>query len=187
MRQIEQYFPQILLKHRYCHPIKRGMNITDVSNNSTVSGAMDGVSGASSYGWSSSTDLSQARTDIQQNSQNFKSLRDALQSGDLASAQSAYSTLQKQIQSASQSVGQNLFDSKSSIGKDFQALGTSLQTGNLSGAQKDFNTFRQDLRTARHQKAATSDSTGAASSAGSNSATPSSPASTSTNILDVLA
>jgi soluble cytochrome b562 len=164
------------------------MNITDVSNNSTVSGAMDGVSGASSYAWSSSTDLSQARTDIQQNSQNFKSLRDALQSGDLASAQSAYSTLQQQIQSASQTVGQNLFDSKSSVGKDFQAIGTSLQAGNLGEAQKDFNTFRQDIRTARHQKAAASDPTTAATgSTDSISTTPSSPSRSGTNILDALA
>jgi hypothetical protein len=164
------------------------MNITDVSNNSNVSGAMDGVSGASSYAWSSSSDLSQARTDIQQNSQNFKSLRDSLQSGDLSSAQSAYSTLQQQIQTASQSVGQNLFDSKSSIGKDFQAIGASLQAGNLGQAQSDFNTFRQDIRTAHRQKpAVATNSASAASSTTPNSATTSSPSSTSANILDALA
>ena len=179
------------------------MNITDVSSNSATSGTMDGVSGASSYTSASDTDLSQARSLIQQDSQNFKSLRNALQSGDLASAQNAYSTLQQQIQTASQSTGKNLFDANSSIGKDFKAIGTALQSGNLAEAQKAFTSFRQDIRTARHHRHGTSatsatdnttdtadatsttDSSNTSSPVNSTSATTSS--STSTSLLNALA
>ena len=132
------------------------MNAYGIANSSGLTpgmNQMNGMSGASSYvpepAASGVSLLSQLRADLKQNSQDFKALKYALNSSDLASATQAFTTLQQDIQKASQSAGgQSLFDSNSAIGRDFQAVGDALKSGDLSAAKQAFATFRQDIRSA---------------------------------------
>jgi hypothetical protein len=141
------------------------MNVTNLSS---AAGAfmggepMHAVSGASSFvpAASATTDsaLTQMRSNLKHNSQDFKALKSALNASDLAGATQAFATLQQDIQKASSSAGgKSPFDPNSSIGKDFQALGNALQSGDISAAKQAFATFKQDIksagRTARVQNA----------------------------------
>ncbi|MGA3115010.1 MAG: hypothetical protein ABSF90_11340 [Syntrophobacteraceae bacterium] len=86
------------------------------------------VSAVSSTDGSYQTNLQTAFTQVQND---FNQLGQALQSGDLAGAQSAFATLQQDIQNASQSQsGQQQ--------SNWSALANALQSGDLAGAQKAF-------------------------------------------------
>jgi hypothetical protein len=132
------------------------MDMTNISSASSVytgGNQMNAVSGASSYvpTASSTTDpvISQMRSDIKQNSQDFQELKSALHSNDLAHATQAFTTLQQDVQAASQAAGgKSPFDPNSSIGKDFQALGDALKSGNISAVKQAFATFKQDIKSA---------------------------------------
>lgn len=126
------------------------MNITSLSSGWSAAGGGDAMSGASAYVSAADAGAVLARHSVQQQSQNFKSLSSAIQTGDLAGARSAYATLQQQIQTASQSAGGvSLFDANRSIGRHFQAVGTALQTGDLGGAQSALAAFKQGISAAR--------------------------------------
>jgi hypothetical protein len=71
-------------------------------------------------------------------------LQQALQSGDLAGAQSAYNALA----SLQSSTGSGPFPNNKVLSGDFNALGDALQAGNLSAAQQIGAKLRQDIRTA---------------------------------------
>jgi hypothetical protein len=79
-------------------------------------------------------------------SQNFQQLAQALQSGDLSSAQAAYTTL-------TQNLPNKTADGASSQNTPFQqglaALGTALQSGNLSGAQQALQTLQSQMKGAQ--------------------------------------
>jgi DNA-binding FadR family transcriptional regulator len=84
--------------------------------------------------------------------QDFKQLASALQSGDLAGAQKAYSALQ-QLQQSSQSGGQSSSQQQANSGNnpiqnDFAALGKALSSGDLTGAQTAFSQLQSDLKAA---------------------------------------
>jgi len=84
--------------------------------------------------------------------QDFKQLASALQSGDLAGAQKAYSALQ-QLQQSSQSGGQSSSQQQANSGNspiqnDFAALGKALSSGDLSGAQTAFSQLQTDMQAA---------------------------------------
>ncbi|HWC95088.1 MAG TPA: hypothetical protein VG456_00025 [Candidatus Sulfopaludibacter sp.] len=68
----------------------------------------------------------------------------SLQSGDLSSAQQAYTAIQKLLPGLSQ----DTTSSSNPIAQDFQALGKALQSGDLSSAQSDFSQLQTDLSTA---------------------------------------
>lgn len=107
------------------------------------------VAGISSSSLSQPTALQpfyvQRRLDIQQ-------LAQALQSGDLAGAQAAYTTLSALRRSlpAQNASGQSgtsagpFLDKK--VAQDFNAIGKALQSGDLEGAQQAFATFLQDTQ-----------------------------------------
>ena len=144
------------------------MNIANVSGDWGMAGGVDGMSGASGYTQAADSGVSTMRNAIQQQSQNFQDLRTSLQTDNLSGAQGAFTTLQQQIQTASQSIGgKSLFDTSSPIGSDFQAIGSSLSTGDINGAQAAFASFVQDLRGAKHQSADASSASSASTSAGS--------------------
>lgn len=86
------------------------------------------------------------QTNAPQNSigQQFMQLQQALQSGDLSAAQSAYSAIQNSIQSSSN--GQGPLSGTSQLSSDFQAIGSALQSGDVSSAQSAFATFQQDMQ-----------------------------------------
>jgi hypothetical protein len=142
------------------------MTIDDLSSTAGVSwssGQVDSVSGASTYVPTSSLNTSatdsaiaQMRSDLQQNSHDFSSLKGALNSNNLAGATQAFAALQQDIQNASSSAGgKSPFAPNSPIGKNFQAIGSALQSGDLSGAKQAFASFKTDIkiagRTARAQ------------------------------------
>jgi hypothetical protein len=85
------------------------------------------------------------QTQYQQRVADFQQLAQALQSGDLAGAQQAFSAL-----AALTETGSRRGSSQSSqLAQDFNAIGQALQSGDLTGAQQAFATFQQDLQTAR--------------------------------------
>jgi hypothetical protein len=93
----------------------------------------------------SSSGLShQVQTQYQQRAADFQQLYQALQSGDLAGAQQAFSALAALTQAGSGGgVSQN-----PQLAQDFNAIGQALQSGDLAGAQQAFATFQQDLQAA---------------------------------------
>jgi hypothetical protein len=86
--------------------------------------------------------------------QDFESLAGALQSGNLASAQTAFSSLEQDLPGISQllqpgsSTG-SAADQSSPIPKALQSLQTALKSGDLSGAQQAFANLQQGLQSAR--------------------------------------
>jgi hypothetical protein len=84
---------------------------------------------------------------FRQQMQDFKGLSNALQTGDLSSAQSAFTTLQNDLQS-SQTNGKSspLLDPNTQVGKDFKAVQDALKSGDVKGAQDAFATLKQDFR-----------------------------------------
>jgi hypothetical protein len=108
--------------------------------------------------------------------QSFGQLAQALQSGDLASAQAAYTTI-TQNQPATGTNGTS--NSSNPFQQGLAFIGTALQSGNLAGAQQALQTLQGQMKGAHHhhhhgagqsqQTAAspansTTDSTGSASS-----------------------
>jgi hypothetical protein len=94
----------------------------------------------------------------QQRRQDFKSLTDSLQSGDLSSVQSAFASLLQSFPNSSSSVSSqtqsaatlpaaNSGNSTSSITKDLSMLGQAIQSGDLSSAQNNFSKLIQDMQT----------------------------------------
>jgi hypothetical protein len=88
---------------------------------------------------SSSLYTSQTQSPFQQWRQQFQALGNALQSGNLSQAQSAFAQLMQNGPTA-QSGQQN-----STLTNDLNALSTALQSGNVSDAQKAFATLQQDM------------------------------------------
>jgi outer membrane protein assembly factor BamD (BamD/ComL family) len=107
----------------------------------------------------------------------FKALQSALQSGDLSSAQQAFTALQKDNPNFAQAMsGSNSSSQTNPVSTAFQSLQSALQSGNLSGAQSAFTSLTQALQSTHkghhhhhHHSAGTQ-----ASSASASSTTPSS-------------
>jgi hypothetical protein len=93
--------------------------------------------------------MSGEQTGFKQRAQDFKSLATALQSNDLSSAQQAFASLQKDMQSASGANGQSQSKSANPVSQDFQNLQNALQSGDLSGAQQAFAALKQNFHSAR--------------------------------------
>ena len=111
-------------------------------------------------GISSVTDFSQTnsvQTKFKQMKDDFQQLGQALQSGDLSGAQSAFASLlplfpnssssaNSQTQSAAASSASSSGNGTSSITSDLSALGQALQSNDLTGAQYDFLKLMQDIQ-----------------------------------------
>lgn len=85
---------------------------------------------------------------FQQRRNDFQELSQALQSGDLANAQTAFTDLSNLNQNSP--LAQRFANSQA--GKDFAAIGQALQSGDLDGAQQAFATFQQDVKAAFQQR-----------------------------------
>ncbi|MCG6537950.1 MAG: hypothetical protein L7F78_25365 [Syntrophales bacterium LBB04] len=106
-------------------------------------------------GISSTTDLSQtnsAQTKFEQVKNDFLQLGQALQSGDLITAQQAFAALQQlipnlsagsQAQNGQQDSSQNPFLS------DINAIGKALQSGDLTSAKAAFAKLQEDIQSAQ--------------------------------------
>lgn len=77
--------------------------------------------------------------------QQFMQLQKALQSGDLSSAQSAYSGIEDSLQNGAQS-SKSPVNGNNQATTDFQTLGKALQNGDISSAQSALILFQQDLQ-----------------------------------------
>jgi hypothetical protein len=98
------------------------------------------------------TDLSQQQRQnpLQQMRQDFSQLASALQSGDLSTAQSAYSNLQQLLQAQqSGSASSTGSTPANTIQNDFAALGQALQSGDIGQAQTAFSQMQKDFQAAR--------------------------------------
>jgi hypothetical protein len=80
----------------------------------------------------------------QSRSNNFQSLANALQSGNLSGAQSAFSALEQSYQS--QNGQSSTSNQNSTINNDFQNLSSALNSGNLSSAQQAFAQLQKDMQ-----------------------------------------
>jgi len=78
--------------------------------------------------------------------QQFQQLGQALQSGNLSSAQSDFATLQAAFSQPATTTGNA---AGNPIKQAFNQLASDLQSGNLSAAQKDYSTVQEDLQGAR--------------------------------------
>jgi len=94
-------------------------------------------------GISSGTNLYQSQ--FKQVAQDFSSLQSDLSSGNLSTAQQAYTSLTKDLASVRQTEGIQT-GGTSQINTDLAAVGSALQSGDLSGAQSAFTTLTQDLQ-----------------------------------------
>ena len=79
--------------------------------------------------------------------QSFQQLTQALQSGDLASAQAAYTTL---IQNQPAQGANGASNSRNPFQQGLASIGTALQSGNLSGAQQALQTLQGQMKGAHH-------------------------------------
>ncbi len=87
------------------------------------------------------TTASVLQNSFKQKQTEFQQLAQALQSGNLSSAQQVFGAL---TQNASGSTAiQN-----TQLGQDFSTLGSDLQAGNLTAAQKAYATLKQDVQNA---------------------------------------
>jgi outer membrane protein assembly factor BamD (BamD/ComL family) len=116
------------------------------------------VSGISSSSLFSTQDV---QNNVQQAQQEFRQLGQDLQSGNLAAAQSDFSTLQSLQAGSTSSTSSSTFSSTSSstqsnypIAQAFTQLGEDLQSGNLSAAQQDYSTIQQDFQNQASQNQA---------------------------------
>jgi len=80
-------------------------------------------------------------------------LSQALSTGDLSAARSAFSGLQQEIQTAPQTqngqpTSQSTQNGQNSVVSALQALGQALTSGNIPAAQSAFTTLQQDLQNA---------------------------------------
>jgi len=74
----------------------------------------------------------------------FKQLGQDLQAGNLAQAQSDFTTLSQNLSSVLQNNTSNTANSANPVVQAFAKLGQDLQSGNLQAAQQDFTTIQQD-------------------------------------------
>jgi len=76
----------------------------------------------------------------QKRKEEFDTLKQALQSGDLSGAQQAFTALQQDAPNAKQT------SADSSVTTDISALGKALAAGDLSSAQSAFSTLQTDIQ-----------------------------------------
>jgi hypothetical protein len=93
-------------------------------------------------GVSSSTNAYQSQ--FQQITKDFSALKTDLASGDLTTAQQAYTTLTQDLRDVRQAQG--IQQATSRVNTDLAAVGNALQSGDLAGAQSAFATLTQDLQ-----------------------------------------
>jgi len=82
---------------------------------------------------------------LQQIMKDFSTLKTDLSSGNLTTAQQAYTTLTQDLQNVQQTQGTQQAGGSSQIATDLAAVGTALQSGNITSAQSAFATLMQDL------------------------------------------
>ncbi len=88
------------------------------------------------------------RNQFQEIMKDFLALKTDLSSGNLTTAQQAYTTLTQDLQNVQQTEGIQQTSGGSQISTDLAAVGKALQSGDLKTAQSAFATLTQDLQSA---------------------------------------
>ena len=88
------------------------------------------------------------RNQFQEIMKDFSALKTDLSSGNLTTAQQAYTTLTQDLQNVQQTEGIQQTSGGSQISTDLAAVGKALQSGDLKTAQSAFATLTQDLQSA---------------------------------------
>jgi hypothetical protein len=82
--------------------------------------------------------------------QDFQAIGKALQSGDLATAQSGLASFQQALQQVSsvnpQTLATQPFGANSQANADYLNLASAVHSGDLAGARKDFASLQNDLK-----------------------------------------
>jgi hydrogenase maturation factor HypF (carbamoyltransferase family) len=91
------------------------------------------------------------QTRAQQIQSEFQQLGQDLQSGNLAGAQTDFTTLSQHLPGLSQNT--TTATANNSLAQTFAQLGQDLQSGNLQASQQDFTTIQQDLQLNATQQA----------------------------------
>jgi outer membrane protein assembly factor BamD (BamD/ComL family) len=133
----------------------------------------------------------ETQNDFLQIGKNFERLGQALQSGDLSGAQSAFSSLQQLLPGSSATQAQTPQQTdQSTFITDVNAIGQALQSGDLSKAQDAFNKLQQDMQSTHkghhrhhHHKVDDSADSLASSNSSSGSNSDGSPTETKINIV----
>jgi hypothetical protein len=118
---------------------------------------MSSVSSTASTPYASQTGSTASFKQIQSD---FQALQSALQSGNVSSAQTAYSALQKDAPELFQSSSSS---STNPLSSALSSLGTALQSGNLSDAQTAMASLTQALKGHHHHHHSSEDSSSAPS------------------------
>ena len=103
----------------------------------------------SAIGSDNNSYIASLQADLKKQAQDFTDLSSALQSGDLSSAQSAFTAFQQDITNMQQTSGGQQSGQNNQLTTDMSSLGSALQSGDLSGAQKAFSTLQQDMQKVR--------------------------------------
>jgi hypothetical protein len=93
------------------------------------------------------------QSNFKQRQQDFQSLAEALQAGNLQGAQQAFAAFQNDRASSSRVAGvtgTQQAGQSHPIRQDIQALQSALQSNDLAGAQQALTTFQRDLQQAGH-------------------------------------
>jgi hypothetical protein len=133
---------------------------------SSISGISSVASAANPY-----------RTNAIQNSQrqrqtvtDFQAIGNAIQSGNVTTAQTALAAFQHDLPAAAQSPAIQPFGKNVQANADFQTLTGALKTGDMTGAQKAFTALQTDLKivySTPHAATAASTASSASSTVGS--------------------
>ena len=91
------------------------------------------------------TSYVQSASNISASQQAFQSLQQALASGNLSAAQTAFNKYQSLNANLAQANGSS--SANSQLTSDLNSLGTAISSGNLSSAQSAFATVQSDLKT----------------------------------------
>jgi soluble cytochrome b562 len=89
------------------------------------------------------------QTGFDQVVKDFDAISNALQSGDISSAQTALATFQKDLQNTPQTSGNQPFANNGQANTDYQSLVGALQNGDLSNAKRAFVNLQADLNGAQ--------------------------------------
>ena len=90
-----------------------------------------------------------AVSSLTKRSQDFTTLQNTLQAGNLAAAQTAFAAFLQDVQKTAQTAGPaSLFGPGTQTSRDLQTLGSALKSADLPGAQRAFATLEQDIQAA---------------------------------------
>src|SRR5690349_11494920 len=82
--------------------------------------------------------------------QNFQQLTQAIQSGDLSSAQTAYASLIQALPNQGANAANGAAGQNNPFQQAIQSIGSALQSGNISGAQQALQAFQSQMKGAHH-------------------------------------